>query len=102
MNLELLYIIICIAASVIACYLGFLLRSIADRKYKENVVKDAQEESNRILREAQKEAELQKKTAILEAKDEWFKAKSEFEKEAAKTREAIRQEQQRLKDMILS
>jgi conserved hypothetical protein YmdA/YtgF len=98
MNLELLYIIICIAASVIACYLGFLLRSIADRKYKENVVKDAQEESSRILREAQKEAELQKKTAILEAKDEWFKAKSEFEKEAAKTREAIRQEQQRLKE----
>jgi ribonuclease Y len=101
MHMDLLYIIICIVVSGIACYLGFMWRTISDRKYKENVVKNAQDESSRILREAQKEAELQKKTALLEAKDEWFRAKSEFEKEAAKTRESVRQEQQRIKEADL-
>jgi len=87
MQVDMAYIGISIILGIIAFYFGFLFRSITDRKYKEKIVKDAQEESNRIVREAQKEAELHKKTAILEAKDEWFRAKSEFEKEAAKTSE---------------
>lgn len=98
MQVDMAYIGISIILGIIAFYFGFLFRSITDRKYKEKIVKDAQEESNRIVREAQKEAELHKKTAILEAKDEWFRAKSEFEKEAAKTRENLRQEQQRIKE----
>jgi ribonucrease Y len=101
MHIDLLYLFIGAVFCVIVGYGGFLWRSLVDRKYKEKVVKGAEEESNRILREAQKEAELYKKTALLEAKDEWFKAKSEFEKEASKTREGIRQEQQRLKETDL-
>jgi len=98
MTIELIIIICSIVAVGVAFYGGNAWRTISDRRYKEKVIHDAQEEANRIIREAQKEAELQKKTAILEAKDEWFKAKTEFEREAAKTREAIRVEQQRVKD----
>jgi ribonuclease Y len=98
MNVNVGYLIIGLVAGIVVFYFGFLFRTISDRKYKEKVVKDAQEDSNRLIREAQKEAELHKKTAILEAKDEWFRAKTEFEKEAAKTRENLRQEQQRVKD----
>jgi ribonuclease Y len=76
-------------------------RTIADKKYKERIIEETKEEADRIVREAQKEAELSKKTALLEAKDEWFKAKSEFERDAAKTRDGIRNEQQKLKEQEL-
>ena len=98
MTIQVILIIGCIVCSVIAFIIGMLWRVMTDKKYKEEKIASTQEESERILREAQKEAELSKKTALLEAKDEWFKAKAEFEKDAAKTREAIRGEQQKLKD----
>jgi ribonucrease Y len=98
MHIDFIYVLVGVLIGVVAGYGGFLWRSLIDRQYKERVVKSAEEESGRILREAQKEAELYKKTALLEAKDEWFKAKTEFEKEASRTRENLRQEQQRVKD----
>jgi ribonuclease Y len=98
MTIQVILIIGCIVCSVIAFIIGLFWRVITDKKYKEEKIASMQEESERILREAQKEAELSKKTALLEAKDEWFKAKAEFEKDAAKTRESIRAEQQKLKD----
>jgi len=98
MGIEIIFVIVGIVVTAGAVYGGFTWRSIVDRQYKEKVVRDAQDDAGRLIREAQKEAELQKKTAILEAKDEWFRAKTEFEREAAKTREIIRNEQQRLKD----
>lgn len=101
MTIQVILIIGCIVCIVIAFVAGSMWRVIADRKYKEKIIKDTREEADRIVREAQKEAELSKKTALLEAKDEWLKIKSEFEREAAKTRETIRGEQQKLKDLEL-
>lgn len=99
MGLEFLYIVICLVSCGLCFYIGYMWRSISDRNYNAKVIKDTQNEASRIVREGQKEAELQKKTAILEAKDEWFKAKTEFEKDAARTRESISLEQQRLKEI---
>jgi ribonucrease Y len=101
MNIQVILIIVCVVVSVITFIIGLYLRAFMDKKYKQEKIAAMQEESDRILREAQKEAELSKKTALLEAKDEWFKAKSEFEKDAAKTRDAIRGEQQKVKDSEL-
>ena len=98
MNPILISVIVGIVSAIAAFYVGFVWRTIWDRKYKEAKIADAKAEAERIIREAKKDAEIQKKTAILEAKDEWFKAKSEFEREATKTRDNIRQEQQRIKD----
>ncbi len=100
MNIVIL-LIGCVVCSVIGIAIGYMWRSIADKKYRERIVGESKDEADRIVREAQKEAELSKKTALLEAKDEWFKAKSEFEREAAKTREGIRAEQQKIKEQEL-
>jgi len=54
----------------------FLSRRIGDRK-----LAHADEFAKKIIAEAEKEAEIKKKEAILEAKDEWFKAKTNFERE---------------------
>lgn len=54
----------------------FLSRRIGDRK-----LAHADEFAKKIIAEAEKEAEIKKKEAILEAKDEWFKAKANFERE---------------------
>lgn len=101
MTMQVILIIGCVVCGIIAFVIGFMWRTIADRKHKDRIIEETHEEAERIVREAQKEAELSKKTALLEAKDEWFKAKAEFEREAAKTREGIRAEQQKLKDQEL-
>lgn len=99
MSIEVVLVIAGVGVAVVAGFaMGLAWRTFLDRKYKERARKEAEKEAEIILREAEKEAELQKKTAILEAKDEWFKAKSTFEREAAKKKEAVRQEQQQLKE----
>jgi ribonuclease Y len=80
---------------------GYFWRTIIDRKYSAKKSEEARKEADTIINEAKKEAELQKKSAILEAKDEWFKVKTNFEKEAAKTRDGLRTDEQRLKEIEL-
>lgn len=94
-----LWIGIAVVAVVGAFIGGQFWRSILDRNYRQNKINDVEIDVERMRKDAAKEAELQKKTAILEAKDEWFKAKTVFESEATKTREIIRQDQQRVKDI---
>ncbi len=54
----------------------FLSRRIGDRK-----LANADEFAKKIIAEAEKEAAIKKKEVALEAKDEWFKSKANFEKE---------------------
>jgi len=61
---------------------GWSVRRLVDR----SKVVSAEELAEKIVREAQREAETQKKAAILEAKDEWYKAKAKFEEETQQTR----------------
>jgi ribonuclease Y len=65
------------AAAVIFYILGWLMA----RKVGQGKIARAEEVSATIIREAEKEAEIKKKEAILEAKDEWYKAKVSFERE---------------------
>jgi ribonuclease Y len=85
--------------AAVTFFVGYYFRSMLDTKYVEKKKEEAEKESEILLTEAKKEAEIQKKTAILEAKDEWFKAKNAFDTEVAKTRETIRTEQQQLKEI---
>jgi ribonuclease Y len=98
MSGQLIFILIGAIALAIGFVAGIYGRILMDKKYKDAREQEIRKNADLLLKEARQEAELQKKTAILEAKDEWFKAKSEFEKEASKTRETIRQEQQRIKE----
>ncbi len=64
---------------------GYFWRTATDRKYKqEKEFGDFSAKASGLSKKLKKRQNFRKKTAILEAKDEWFKAKSEFEKEAAK------------------
>ena len=84
---------------------GFLLgnfwHQIVDRKYRERKEHDAAREAEIIVDKARKEAELAHKTAVLEAKDEWFKEKTKFDRETSLKNEDLRNEQQRLKEINL-
>lgn len=71
-------IVLIAALAVIASFATawFLSRRIGERK-----LANADEYAKKIIAEAEKEAEIRKKEAILEAKDEWYKAKASFERE---------------------
>lgn len=98
MNYDVLTIIIGLIMVLGAFIGGHFWRSIVDRKYAEKKEQDARKEAEIIIDKAKKEAELSKKTAILEAKDEWFKEKSRFEQEVAAKKEELRNEQQKIKE----
>jgi len=97
MNEQLTFTVSALVIGLGAFLTGYFWRSIVDRKYSEKKEENAQKEAAIILDKAKKEAELSKKTAILEAKDEWFKAKTKFEEEVAQKKETLRAEQQRIK-----
>ncbi|MFH0778515.1 MAG: Rnase Y domain-containing protein, partial [Candidatus Eisenbacteria bacterium] len=68
------------------------------KKVSETKVVSAEKLAERIVREAQKEAETRKKGAVLEAKDEWFKAKASFEKESQAGRQQLQSLERRLSE----
>ncbi len=79
-----------IASSALAWYLS---RRIGERK-----LNNAEEFARRIIAEAEKEAEIRKKEAILEAKDEWYKAKATFEREIQNKKTEISKVERRVSD----
>ena len=64
---------------------GWFARRLVDR----SKIVSAEELAEKIVREADREAETQKKAAILEAKDEWYKAKAKFEEDTQTTRSEL-------------
>jgi len=70
---------------VVVFLAGWFARRLVDR----SKIVSAEELAEKIVREAQREAETQKKAAVLEAKDEWYKAKSKFEEDTQETRSEL-------------
>lgn len=78
--MEISYLqLIGIIAGAILSFLGGWYTSI---KVGQSKIANAEKFAEKIIADAQKEVETHKKAATLEAKDEWYKAKSNFEKEA--------------------
>ena len=63
-------------------YLGWLLNS----KVGKRSISTAEEKAKQILNDADKEANNLKREKLLEVKDEWYKKKSEFDKEVVNKR----------------
>lgn len=74
---NLVTIIIAIAAGII----GFALAWLMSRRMGANSLEKAEREARRLVEEAEKEASIKKKEAILEAREKSFKVKSEFDSE---------------------
>ncbi|OQY28115.1 MAG: ribonuclease Y [Candidatus Cloacimonetes bacterium 4572_55] len=90
----LLYILfsIFLAAGI---FLGgwFLSRKLGNER-----LADVEQTAGRIISEAKKNAETLKKEALLEAKEEWYQVKVEFEKGAQSKRMDLQKYERRLRD----
>lgn len=93
-------IICCIAALIVGAAVSgviFFRQGIAYRqKQAESIMGSAEKEAEKILADADKEAESKKKTALVEAKDEIHKLRSNAEKEIKDRRYEISRQERRI------
>jgi ribonuclease Y len=87
-----------ISAGIFVLFLGFLLGWLISRKVTRSQLKHTQKLAENIISEAQREAETRKKASILEAKDEWYKAKQQFEKETTEARVELKKVERRVEE----
>lgn len=78
--------------SVFTFYLGWILST----KLGQGKVANAERLAEKIVSEAEKEAEAIKKQRIIEAKDEWYSLKQKFEKENQSQRQDIDKQRRQL------
>jgi ribonucrease Y len=88
-------LLIALAAAVAAFFAGW----IAHRRVGEGKVYSAEQLAAKIVREAEREAENQKKSALLEAKDEWFREKAKLDREAQAQKSEIQRAERRLTEL---
>ncbi len=92
----LLCVICCIAGAAIAGFICFRQGIRYRKKTAEAAIGSAEEEAQRIVKDAGKEAESLKKSALVEAKDEIHKNRSEAEKEIKERRIEISRQERRI------
>ena len=92
-SLPLLLLVI-LGVAALFTLIGWLLA----RKVGSDKIARAEEIAAQIVREGEKEAEIKKKEALLEAKDEWYKAKVNFERELQVKRTEQQKIEKRLAD----
>jgi ribonuclease Y len=87
-----------ISAGILVLFLGFIVGWLMNKKISASHMQHTQKLAENIIAEAQREAETQKKAAILEAKDEWYQAKLRFEKETQEARQETKKSERRLEE----
>ncbi|MBD3298499.1 MAG: ribonuclease Y [candidate division Zixibacteria bacterium] len=87
-----------IAAFVVDALIFALAGWLLARKIGRDKISRADEAATQIIREAEKEAEIKKKEALLEAKDEWYKQKVNFERELQVKRSELQKEEKSLSE----
>ncbi len=89
-------IVIGIAAAAAALLVGFLLGVTYRKKVSEREISSAEEEAKRIINEGIKTAENKKREALLEAKEESHRIRSECEREVKERRREVQKQETRL------
>lgn len=92
MQMDILMIVLLLAALVAGIFLGMLLR----RKLTESKIVNAEAAAEQIIADARKEAETVCKEATIQAKDVVLQAKTDWEKEARQLRKEIQVQESRL------
>ena len=90
--MDTLPIIIIVVSSVVMFLLGWILST----RIGQGKVANAEKLAEKIVSEAEKEASALKNQKILEAKDEWYKQKQNFEKETRHQRQEIERKKNKL------
>lgn len=81
----LLLIPMLVVVIIVFFYLGWMMNSRIGKKS----ITTAEEQAKKILEDADKEAKNLKREKLLEVKDEWYKKKTEFDKEVQQKRQKI-------------
>lgn len=89
---ELVYVLVGIVFFAIGCVGGIIFR----KKVAEGKIGSAEEEAKRIVDDSVKEAETKKKEILVEARDEAYKMRAEYEKENKERRNEIQRSEKRL------
>ncbi len=92
--------ILTILVAVIAAIVGFVVAWLLAHRVGEKNVKAAREEAQRILKEAEKEADIRKKEAALEAREEFLKVKSDFDRKMEGKRREFEKLQKQLDERV--
>ena len=87
---------IIIACVVAAAAAGVLVGIVYRKKVAEATIGSAQQEATRIVNDAVSKSESKKKEAILEAKDEIHRQRTELEKELRERRSEVQRQERRL------
>jgi len=81
----LLLIPMLVVVVIVFFYLGWLMNSRIGKKS----ITNAEEQAKKILDDADKDAKNIKREKLLEVKDEWYKKKTEFDKEVQQKRQKV-------------
>ncbi len=92
------FALVVLAAGVATFVVGW----IAHKRIGEGKVFHAEQLAAKIVREAEREAENQKKSALLEAKDEWFREKQKLDRETQQQKGELQSTERRLHDQETS
>jgi ribonuclease Y len=87
-----------LAVTAAALFAGW----VAHKRMGEGKVFNAEQLAGKIVREAEREAENQKKSALLEAKDEWFREKQKLDRETQQQKGELAGTERRLHDQETS
>jgi len=96
MGFELIHVIAILVAFVVAAIIFFPLGISYRKKVSEKEISSAEEEARRIINEAIKSSESKKREALLEAKEEILRSRSEYEKEEKARRADLQKQERRL------
>ncbi len=88
--------VICAAIVVVAAVAAFFLGITYRKKISEREISSAEEEAKRIINESIKSAESKKREALLEAKEEIHKNRTEYEREVKQQRAELQKQERRL------
>ncbi len=96
MTLDKIAIVLIIVAAVVFGIAGFLAGQAYRKKVAEAAIGSANQEATRIINQAMTTAEQKKKEAVLEAKDEIHKQRSETERDLRERRSEVQRQERRI------
>ncbi|HNQ12894.1 MAG TPA: ribonuclease Y [Bacteroidia bacterium] len=82
---------------IVAFALGILLAWLFIRKSNKDKEKIAQEQANRIIKEAETKAEIMMKDKMMEAKEKFYQLKTEHERKSSEKDKSLQQAESRIK-----
>lgn len=91
-----LAIILIVVAAVIFATIGFFAGKAYRKKVAEAAIGSANQEATRIINQALTQAEQKKKEAVLEAKDEVHKQRSDADREIRERRNEVQRQERRI------